>query len=134
MKLSLKINQNGLAPATTEDLKAILTLPKNCIYEVEIKAQKRSSQQNKAIHKYCELIAYELNKEKLVIQDVIKINTDWNMIKVKELIFKPVVKSLYSKDSTTQLNINELDKVIDTITYYLGQKGIVCPDFPSIEN
>ena len=50
------------------------------------------------------------------------------------IIFKPVVKSLYNKDSTTKLNQNELDMVIDTITYYLGEKGIVCPDFPTNED
>ena len=42
--------------------------------------------------------------EKFFIQDVIKLNTKWDMLKVKEMIFKPVVKSLYTKDSTTKLN------------------------------
>lgn len=134
MKVAIRLLGGTFVPASKEDAEKINNLTKNCIYEVDIKEKKRSSQQNRALHKYCELIADELNKEKLVIQDVIKINTQWDMIRVKELIFKPVVKSLYNKDSTTKLNQNELDKVIDTITYYLGEKGIVCPDFPTNED
>lgn len=134
MKISLKINQNGLIPATTEDLKAILTLPKNCIYEVDIKAQKRSSQQNRAQWKWLEMIAYELNKQGLDVNTVIKANTKWNKENVKALIFDPIVKSLYGKTSSTMLNINEYDEIIDTIILAFGQKGIICPDFPSIEN
>ena len=132
MKISLKINQNGLIPATTEDLKAILTLPKNCIYEVDIKAQKRSSQQNRAQWKWLEMIAYELNKQGLDINTVIKANTKWNKENVKALIFDPIVKSLYGKTSSTMLNINEYDEIIDTIILAFGQKGIIIPDFPSL--
>lgn len=134
MKVAIRLLGGTFVPASKEDSEKINNLTKNCIYEVDIKEKKRSSQQNRALHKYCELIADELNKEKLVIQDVIKINTQWDMIRVKELIFKPVVKSLYNKDSTTKLNQNELDMVIDTITYYLGEKGIVCPGFPTNED
>lgn len=133
MKIALRLLNNTFIPASKEDAEKVQDFNKNCIYEVDIKVKKRSSQQNRALHKYCELIAYELNKEKMVIQDVIKINTEWNMERVKELIFKPVVKHLYNKDSTTKLNQNELDKVIDTITYYLAEKGIICPEFPTSE-
>jgi hypothetical protein len=56
------------------------------------------------------------------------------MLKVKELIFKPVVKSLYTKDSTTKLNKDEFELIIDTIIRALGTKGIECPDFPNRED
>lgn len=124
----------SLIPANKESQERIRTLEKNCVYVVDIKVAKRTDSQNRSLHLWCDMIASELNKEKLVIQDVIKINTFWTMERVKDLIFKSVVKSLYNKDSTTKLNKNELDKVIDTITYYLGEKGIVCPLFPTRED
>jgi hypothetical protein len=69
-------------------------------------------QQNKSTHLWCSQIADYLNKEKFFIQDVIKLNTKWDMLKVKELIFKTVVKSLYTKDSTTKLNKDEFELLI----------------------
>ena len=56
------------------------------------------------------------------------------MLKVKEMLFKPVVKSLYTKDSTTKLNKDEFELVIDTLVRYMGQKGITLPEFPNKDN
>ena len=134
MKIALRLLGGSFIPATKEDSIKLQEFNKQCVYEVDIKVKKRTNQQNKSIHKYCELIADTLNKEKMVIQEVIKLNTSWDMIRAKELIFKPVVQMLYNKDSTTKLNKNELDKVIDTITLYLGEKGIVSPEFPTSED
>lgn len=133
MKIALKLLGNTFIPASKEDAERIQDFRKQCIYEVDIKVAKRTNQQNRSIHKYCEMIANTLNNEKMVIQDVIKINTSWDMLRAKELIFKAVVKHLYNKDSTTKLNKDELDKVIDTITLYLGEKGVVAPAFPTSE-
>ena len=70
----------------------------------------------------------------MFISEVIKINSKWDMLKVKEMLFKPVVKSLYTKDSTTKLNKNEFELVIDTLTRYMANKGIVLPEFPTKQN
>ena len=135
MKINLIKQYGNLLPYSQEDKKKIDEFKDGAIYIVEINnSDKRTLQQNKSIHKWCEQIASELNKEKFFIQDVIKLNTKWNMLKVKELIFKPVVQSLYTKDSTTKLNKDEFELIIDTIIRALGTKGIECPDFPNTED
>ena len=135
MKINLIKQYGNLLPYSQEDKKKIDEFKDGAIYVVEINnSDKRTLQQNKSCHLWCEQIARKLNKENFFIQDVIKLNTKWDMLKVKELIFKPVVKSLYTKDSTTKLNKDEFGLIIDTIIRALATKGIECPDFPNRED
>ncbi len=132
MKISLRIYKGNLVPADNDAREKLDSFAEGAFYEVDIKnMDKRTAQQNKAIHKWCEQISSKLNKENFFIQDVIKMNTKWTMTKVKEMIFKPVVKSLYTKDSTTKLKKDEFELVIDTVTRYMSQKGVEVPEFPS---
>lgn len=135
MKVNLKKQGTVLVASSNTDAEQLLKL-QDAIYEVDFKNNDtRTIQQNKSIHLWCEMIAYHLNTQGFVIQDVIKLNTNWNMIKVKEMIFKPVVKSLYTKDSTTQLNKGEFELIIDTIILALSKKGVEdIPDFPNRED
>lgn len=132
MKINF-IKYNGqLVPKGEEDREKIDSFKDGAVYQVDIKNMDiRSLNQNKATHLWCKQIAETLNREKFFIQDVIKMNTKWDMLKVKEMIFKPVVKSLYTKDSTTKLNKDEFELIIDTITRYMAHKGVSIPDFPN---
>lgn len=135
MKINLIKQYGNLLPYSQEDKKKIDEFKDGAIYVVDINnSDKRSLQQNKSIHLWCSQIADYLNKEKFFIQDVIKLNTRWDMLKIKEMIFKPVVKSLYTKDSTTKLNKDEFELIIDTIIRYMAMKGIEIPDFPNRED
>ena len=132
MKLTFQKHHGSLCPVDGDTREKLDTFPDGAYYEVEIKTMDtRTIQQNKSIHKWCDQISNTLNKEKFFIQDVIKMNTQWSMIKVKEMIFKPVVKSLYTKDSTTKLKKDEFELVIDTICRYMAQKGVTLPEFPN---
>ena len=135
MKINLIKQYGNLLPYSQEDKNKIDEFKDGCIYVVDINnSDKRTLQQNKSTHLWCSQIADYLNKEKFFIQDVIKLNTKWDMLKVKEMIFKPVVKSLYTKDSTTKLNKDEFELIIDTIIRYMAMKGIEIPDFPNRED
>lgn len=135
MKIQFIKRKGVLIPFAEKDRELVDSFVDGAIYEVDIKnMDKRTILQNRSIHLWCEQIADVMNKENFFIQDVIKINTKWNMIKVKEILFKPVVKSLYTKDSTTKLKKNEFELVIDTLTLLLGEKGISIPDFPNKDN
>lgn len=108
MKITLRIHNGNLVPANKKEREKIDSFADGAFYQVDIKnMDKRTLVQNSSIHLWCKQIAEKLNKENFFIQDVIKINTEWNTIKVKALLFKPVVMSLYTKDSTTKLNIKE---------------------------
>lgn len=135
MKINFIKHKGRLIPYDDEARQKIDQFKDGAIYIVEINnSDKRTLLQNRSIHLWCKQIAEHLNKENFFIQDVIKLNTKWDMQKVKEMIFKPVVKSLYTKDSTTKLNKNEFELIIDTIIRALGSKGIECPDFPNRED
>lgn len=132
MKINLRIRNGRIVPADDEARRQIDKLQDADYIQVDFKKiDKRTIQQNASLHLWCNLIADHLNKENLTITDVIKAETQWSMNTVKENVFKPVVKSLYGKDSTTKLNKDEFEKIIDTMVLAFASKGIVIPEFPN---
>jgi len=99
--------------------------------------KQRTLKQNNSIHKYCELLAKELNTLGLDMRVVLKPDYRiwWTTESIKENIFKPVVNAMYSVDSTTKLEKQQVDKVHEQIMQMLGEKfGVEYIPFPSIEN
>ena len=99
--------------------------------------KQRTIQQNKALHKYFELIAEELNSAGYDMKKVLKpgVEIPWSRETVKEYLWRPLQEAYLLKPSTTKLNTKEIDKIIDILTKHLGEKlGIELPDFPSIES
>ena len=139
MKVSLKIENGVIAPYSKNDLKKLQSI-ENAIYDVELKNSKtRTLPQNRAYHLWASQISEELNNLGLTIEDVLKKDSFrilmlWNSERVKELIFKPTIKAIFNKKSSTELNVDDFDKLIDTITEAFSYKGIEIPDFPSYED
>lgn len=133
MKISLIKSKDGsLIPYSAEERESFNKFEDGAIYEVDIKNMDiRTIQQNKALHLFCKHISETLNEKGLYVQDVLKMETVWTMQTVKETVFKPVVKQLYGKDSTTKLKKNEFNNIIDSIILAFSKKGIVIQDFPS---
>ena len=102
-----------------------------------IAEKQRTNQQNKALHVYFELVAEALNDAGLDIQEVIshaKIDIPWSKESVKELLWKTIQRSIYKKDSTTQLTkLQEIDKIYDVLNRFLAKLGVESVNFPSIE-
>lgn len=99
--------------------------------------KQRTIQQNKALHKYFELISEELNSAGFDMKKVLKPSVDipWSKQTVKEYLWRPLQEAYLLKHSTTKLNTKDIDKVIDILTRHLGDKlGIELPNFPSIES
>lgn len=97
--------------------------------------KQRTLQQNRALHKWFELLADNLNTAGLDMRKTLKesVEIPWSADTVKEYMFKPIMKAQLDKTSTTQLTTKEIDLVFDTITKYLGEKHGVYQDFPTIE-
>lgn len=97
--------------------------------------KKRTNTQNAALHKWFELISKSLNEIGLTYKVTIikEIEHPFTPEAVKEHIIKPIIKSMYNYDSTTQLKTNEIDGLIDTISNWLGSKGVFI-SFPSIKS
>ena len=102
---------------------------------LQIPEEKRTTQQNKALHVYFELVAEALNSAGYDIPTILKktrIDIPWTKESAKELIWKTIQKSMYSKESTTQLSKQqEIDKVYEVVNRFLATLKIESIPFPS---
>lgn len=99
--------------------------------------KQRTLTQNNAIHKFCELLANELNLAGLEMRVVLKPSYKiwWDTISVKEHIWKPIQKAKFHKESTTELvKVGEIDAIHEQIMQMLGEKfGLPYIEFPHQE-
>lgn len=102
---------------------------------IELMESKRTLIQNKALHKYFELLAQELNQAGFDMKRTLKEQVDipWSGATVKEYLWKPIQDAQLMKKSTTELTTKEIDEVYDTLNRYLGEKTGVSVVFPSRE-
>ena len=96
--------------------------------------EQRTSQQNKALHKYFELVAHELKNQGQTMQNVVQ-KLDYCEItptkdSIKALIWKPIQEIVVSKEHTAELNKHEIDEVYEIVSMFLSKQfGIDLP-FP----
>ena len=101
----------------------------------EVTTMQRSGQQNKALHKYCQMVADEMNAAGYDAQTVISLPISLTPEIVKECIFKVIMKALYpDKTSTTELSTTEIQDVYENMNNATGQKFGISMDFPSEES
>ena len=95
----------------------------------------RTTQQNKALHKYCAMLSEALNDAGLDMKKTLKPEVDipWRPELVKEHLFKPVMKAMLDKESTTELSTREVNEVYAVLNLHTAQKLGVSVPFPSEE-
>jgi len=98
----------------------------------------RTSQQNRALHKWFEIFATELQTEGIDMKnamEAVKVyDAPATKYGVKEYIWRPIQTALYGKKSTTELlRKQEIDRIYDTICKAFGGMGVQVPPFPSEE-
>lgn len=105
---------------------------------LNIEKQQRTLTQNKAMHLYFSMLAYELHDKDYDIKKTLKHNfeIEWNETSIKELIWKPVQQSLFGTDSTKKLTTDQVSQVYDVIHKHILEITIGEVDvlFPSKEN
>lgn len=99
----------------------------------------RSTLQNASMHKYFGLVSESLNSSGFSLQQVVaKFNKSdiwWSMHAVKDVIWKNMQSAIVGKESTTQLESNEVTTVYKYTDHYLTNTiGIEHIPFPSIES
>ena len=101
----------------------------------EKEEKQRTIQQNKALHKYFELLAKALNDAGLDMRVVLKpgVAIPWSKETIKEHIWRPIQNAQLGKKSTTELTTKEIDIVFDTINRHMSEKHGISESFPSIE-
>lgn len=96
---------------------------------------KRTDQQNRALHLWFTQLSTALNEGGYDMRAVIREGVDifWSPFTVKDHLWRPVQKALLGKESTKDLNKDEIDKVFDVINKAVGERCGVHVPFPSWE-
>lgn len=104
----------------------------------DLKPNRRSNRQNKALHTYLTLIARELENQGQTMNGVVKllgtIEIPPTKESVKTIIWKPIQNTLYSKKSTTELTTAEVTKVYEVMSQFLANQFQISIPFPSEED
>jgi len=121
-------SQDGqLVFANKRQMGEFLHLNNNKDFEVYIRrvTHMRTGAQNSSIHLGLQLLADALNAAGLDMKKVLKPSVDipWTMESCKEFLFRPIMKAMFNKESTTELEkVGEIDEVWDTMMRFLGEK------------
>ena len=97
--------------------------------------KQRTNSQNRALHKWYELVSEELNNAGYSVIKTLKpsVEIDWNATLFKELMWRPIQKAVTKKGSSSELSSGELQIVWETINRHLGQKLGIHTPFPTLE-
>lgn len=91
---------------------------------------KRSDAQNRALHKWLEMLSEALNAAGLDMRQTLRedIEIPWNKERAKEHLWRPVQIAVLDKESTTEPTTGEYTRVYDVLNKHLGEKlGIHVP-------
>ena len=92
-------------------------------------AKQRTIQQNKSLHKYCELVAQAMDEAGYDAQTAITMPIQLTGAIVKDSIFRKIMSALYpDKTSTTELSTTEIQTVYNNMSRALATKfGVDVP-------
>lgn len=97
----------------------------------------RSLTQNKALHKYFELISDKLNHMGFTFAYTglkgLELEMRYTPEIVKNMIIKPIMISMFKIESTTKLTTDMINDIIDVMNSYFSSRGEYIP-FPSIQS
>lgn len=94
----------------------------------------RTIQQNKALHKYCTMLAEALNDagyEMKAVLAVKQVDVPWDGPKVKEVLWRPIQEAMTGKHSTTELDRMEPSQVYEVLNRHIASNFGVSVPFPS---
>lgn len=97
---------------------------------------KRTSQQNRALHLWFTQLAEELNAAGFDMRKTISkdIDISWTPETIKEYLWRPVQKAYLMKRSTTELTTSDIDHIFDIVNLVISERTGVSVAFPSIDN
>ncbi|MCP4053327.1 MAG: hypothetical protein GY739_09700, partial [Mesoflavibacter sp.] len=100
------------------------------------KKQTRTDSQNRALHLFFTIISSQLNEMGLSFKYLGLKGQVMEMMHtpdlVKNHIWRPIQMSLFDIQSTRKINTQQINDIIDVITKFFGDKGVLI-EFPSIE-
>jgi len=97
----------------------------------------RTVQQNKALHKYCELLAEALNDagyEMKAVLAVKQVDIPWNKDRVKDVLWKPLQEAMTGKESTTELSTTDPSEIYNVLDRHISSNFGIHVEWPSEES
>jgi len=104
------------------------------------KAEKRTLNQNKALHLWLEQVAAILNERgitlKAITERLPEAECPATKENLKELVWRPIQRNLFYKQSTRDLSkTKEIDAIYDTLNKFFAENfEVSLPPFPSYES
>jgi hypothetical protein len=94
----------------------------------------RTSKQNRALHLWIRKLVLELDNAGLDMKAVLKPTVDipWTDALAKQYLWKPVQMAMLGKESTKELETDEVSKVYETLNRHMANKFGVSIPFPEI--
>jgi hypothetical protein len=93
----------------------------------------RTNVQNASLHLYCGMLSGELNHQGWDLQKVLSpaIAIPWSDTLVKELMWRPVQKTMIDEESTTKANRKDYGEIYEVISRHLAANFGVNVPWPS---
>ena len=115
-----------------QHLKDVLKFSKARRIEIKHEPQKRSLNQNSALHLYFEMVEQEAREKGLTMDMIIKKPNELPITRhlLKDL-FRLIGKTMYKKESTADLTKEELSEVVETFQKIVAERLDVTIPFPS---
>lgn len=103
------------------------------VCDIKGERSKRTTLQNRSIHKFCANVANDLNSAGYDMRRTLRQDIDipWTMQSSKDHMWRPVQIAMYDKTSSTQLDTAEVSQVYDTVIRHLAKTTGVSTPFPS---
>ena len=117
-----------------EEVKQFLLDNEGKELRLEVVKGRRTPSQNNSIHLYLTQLANELRNEGHTIKDVVnairRAEIMPTMLLLKEVLWKPIQKVLFKKDSTTKLDKHEVTDVYDAVNAFIAREFEIHVPFP----
>lgn len=99
------------------------------------KGKARSSQQNRALHKYLSMLADALNNAGYDMRNTLRHDIDlpWSPEMVKDLIWRPVQIAMFNTESTAKMKRSDYSKVWEVLNRHTSEKFGIYVQWPSEE-
>lgn len=127
-------NINRLLPNTLEDYNFLESIEEGELVEVKKITKKRTLQQNRALHLFFKMLSDNFNDLGMTFVyrglKGIELETPYTETLIKETLWKPIQKALFDIESTTELTTEMINKILETLNKFFGEKGIQV-NFPS---
>lgn len=119
------------SPLDAEDVKAI-NGQNTIVCDVKGNRSKRTTLQNRALHMFFTMLGDALNAAGWDMKRTLtkQVEIPWMPGTVKEFLWRPIQSAMLDKDSTTELETNEVSMVYETLNRHTASKLGVSVSFP----